>query len=78
MCFNYVELFAHDSWYVECFVLRLMIFTKLNNLYLQISISFDYVERYALLLNDFNAWMKLPSRKYPPEDCFVTFSPWKI
>ena len=36
---------------------------------------FDYVERFALLLNDLNVSMKLSPGKCPLEDCPVTFSP---
>ena len=39
---------------------------------------FNYVEIFALLLNVFNGWMKLPSRKYCLEDFLETFSPMKI
>ena len=56
----YVEWFVHDLWYVECFGLRWMIYTKLNNLYLQRWMCFDYVERFTLLLNDLYSSMKLP------------------
>ena len=55
-----------------------MICTKLNNLYLQRWMCFNYVEIFALLLNVFNGWMKLPSRKYCLEDFLETFSPMKI
>ena len=77
MYFNYIEWFVHDLWYVECFALRWMICAKLNKLYLKRWMCFDYTERFALLLNDLNGSMKLPSGKYPPENCLETFSPWK-
>ena len=40
---------------------------------------FDYVERFALLLDDLDGSMKLPPGKYPPENCLESkFSlPWK-
>ena len=38
----------------------------------------DYVERFALLLNDLESSMKLPPGKYPPENCLRIFSPMKI
>ena len=42
--------------YVEWFVLRWMICTNLKILYLQRWVFFDYVERFALLLNDLVIW----------------------
>ena len=39
---------------------------------------FDYVERFALLLNDLERSMKLPPRKYPAENCVGIYSPTKI
>ena len=39
---------------------------------------FEYIERFALLLNDLVGSMKFPSGKYPPEDCLGTFSPMQI
>ena len=54
-----------------------MICAKLNNLYLQRWMCFDYVERFALLLNDLNGSMKLLPGKNPLENCLETFSPWK-
>ena len=39
---------------------------------------FDYVEIFALFLNDLNGSMKLPPGKYRLEDCLETFSPIKI
>ena len=55
-----------------------MICTILNNLYLQPGMCFDYVERFALLLNDLDGSTKLPPGKYPPENCLEIFSPMKI
>ena len=40
--------------------------------------AFDYVERFALLLNDLDGSMKLPPGKYHPENCLRIFSPMKI
>ena len=40
--------------------------------------SFDYVERFSLFLNDLNGSMKLPPGKYTLEDCLGTFFPWKF
>ena len=39
---------------------------------------FDYVERYALLLNELNDSMKLPPGEYSPDDCLGIFTPIKI
>ena len=39
---------------------------------------FDYVERYAMLLNELNDSIKLPPGEYPPDDCLGIFSPIKI
>ena len=39
---------------------------------------FDYVERFALLLNDLERSMKLPPRKYPAENCLGVFSAIKF
>ena len=39
---------------------------------------FDYVERFALLLNNLERSMKLPPRKYPTENFLGIFSPMKI
>ena len=39
---------------------------------------FDYVERFALLLNDLEGSMKLPSGKYHPEICLGIYFPTKI
>ena len=39
---------------------------------------FDYVEIFALLLNDLSGSMKLPSGKYRLEDCLESFSSMKI
>ena len=64
--------------YVQWFVLRWMIYTNLNILYLQRWMCFDYVERFALLLNDLEGSMKLPPGKYPPESCLRIFSLMKI
>ena len=55
-----------------------MICTNLNILYLQRRMCFEYVERFALLLNDFEGSMKIPPRKYPLENCLGIFSPIKI
>ena len=64
--------------YVEWFVLRWMICTNLKILYLQRWMFFDYVERFALLLNDLEGSMKLPSGKYHPEICLGIYFPTKI
>ena len=58
--------------------ITLMICTNLNNLYLQRGICFDFVERFALSLNDWDGSMKTSPGKYPPENCFGIFSPMKI
>ena len=42
-----------------------MICTNLNILYLQRRMCFEYVERFALLLNDLEGLMKIPPGKYP-------------
>ena len=63
--------------YVEWFVLRWMICTNLNILYLQRWVCFDYAERFALLLNDLEGSMKLPPGKYPLENCLGIFCPMK-
>ena len=55
-----------------------MICTNLNNLYLQRGMCFDYVERFAQLLNDLNGPMKLPPERYLQENCLEIFSPIKI
>ena len=55
-----------------------MICTILNNFYLQRGMCFDYIERFAMLLNHLNGSMKLPLEKYPPENCLVIASPMKI
>ena len=55
-----------------------MICTIFNNFYLQRGMCFDYVERFALLLNDLDGSMKFPPVKYPPENCFGIFFPIKI
>ena len=55
-----------------------MICTNLNIFYLQRQMYFDYVERFALLLNDLEGSMKLSPGKYPPENCLGIFSPMKI
>ena len=39
---------------------------------------FDYVERFALLLNDLERSMKFPPRKYPAENCLGVFSAIKF
>ena len=64
--------------YVEWFVLRWTICTNLNILYLQRWMCFHYVERFALLLNDFDGSMKLPLGTHPPENFLGIFSPLKI
>ena len=43
----------NNLYCVEWFTLRWIICTNLNNLYLQRWICFDYVEKFAQLLNDF-------------------------
>ena len=68
----------NDLYCVEWFTLRWIICTNLNNLYLQRWICFDYVEKFAQLLNDLGGSMKLPPGKYPPENCLGIFSPMKI
>ena len=55
-----------------------MICTILNNLYLQRGMFFDYIERFSLLLNDLDGLMKLPPKKYRPENRLRIFSPMKI
>ena len=50
-------------YYVEWFVLSWM--------------CFEYIERFALLLNNLKGSMKLPPGKYPPEDWLRTSLPWK-
>ena len=55
-----------------------MICTKLEILYLQRWMCFDFAERFALLLNDLEGSMKFPPGKYPPENCLGIFSPMKI
>ena len=48
----------------------------MNNLYLQRCMHFDYLESFALFLNNLNGSMKfLPSAKYSLEDCPGTLSP---
>ena len=64
--------------YVEWFVLRWVICTNLNILYLQRWMCFDHVERFALLLNDLEGSMKLAPGKYALENCLGIFSPMKI
>ena len=39
---------------------------------------FDYIERFALLLNDLNGSMKLTPRKYFLKDCPGIFFPMKV
>ena len=39
---------------------------------------FDFVERFAPLLNDLEGSMKLPREKYHPENGLGIFSPMKI
>ena len=55
-----------------------MICTIFNNFYLQRGMCFDYVERFALLLNDLDGSMKFPPVKYPPENYLGIFFPMKI
>ena len=55
-----------------------MICTNLNNLHLQRGMCSDFDEKFALLLNDLDDSMKLPLRKYPPENRLGIFSPMKI
>ena len=55
-----------------------MICTNLNILYLQRRICFEYVERFAPLLNDLEGLLKIPPGKYPQENCLGIFSPIKI
>ena len=45
-----------------------MICTIFNNFYLQRGMCFDYVERSALLLNDLDGSMKLPSNFLSPHE----------
>ena len=54
-----------------------MICNKLNNLYWQCWMCFEYVERFPLLLNDLNGSMKLYHGKHSPEDCHRYFLPGK-
>ena len=58
--------------YVGWFALRWIICTW------NVECVFNYVERFALLLNDFDDSIKLPPGKYPPENCLGIFSPMKI
>ena len=59
-------------------VLRWMICTNLNILYLQRWMYFDFVERFALLLNDLEGSIKLSPGNYPLENCLGIFPSMKI
>ena len=69
---------------VECifttlkFVLRWMICTNFNILYLQCWMCLDYIERFAMSLNGLESSMKLPPGKYLPKNCLGIFFPIKI
>ena len=64
MYFDDVEWLVHDLWYVQCFVLRRIIFTKLNDLYLLLWMYFNYAESLASL-NDLNGLIKISPGKFP-------------
>ena len=68
--------------YVEWFVLRWMICTNLNILFLQRWMCFGFVERFALLLNDLEGSIKLSPGKLPRnfpfhENLINEYCPWE-
>ena len=62
----------NDLYFVEWFVLSWIICIC------NVECFFDYMERFALLLNDLDGSMKLPPKKYHPENRLRIFSPMKI
>ena len=76
MIFNYnaecIFTTLNDLYYVEWVVLSWIICIC------NVEWVFDYVERLAVLLNDFGGLTKLSIGKYHPENYLKIFSPMKI